>query len=265
MHWTRGVLITAVLALALVACGPSGPSEMELAQEAEWTWLQENKATLDEQRQQLAELREEVAMAAEATGEEGEAEGEVEGEAEQAPTQEDVETLENQLAADIEEFSGRLVAFLNDDPMIEGQPPSERQLAALHMKSEEDIALAQEWIDKGGDYKRAIDIYTTALRFDPDNQALKDALAVAEQDRFMSEERFAEAKKGMSESEVRAVLGQVNLRNVREFPEDKVIAWFYPTAEGGAAAGVYFREDKKGYRVYKLSYEALKPQSAEQG
>ena len=148
--------------------------------------------------------------------------------------------------------------------MIEGEPPSERQLAALHLKSDEDMIAAQEWIDKGGDYRRAIDIYNTALRFDPDNEALKEALATAEELRFMSEERFEEAKKGMTEAEVRAVLGQVNLHNIKDFPERKVRAWFYPTAEGGAAAAVWFKEGNDGFKVYRVNYQEVKPKGEEE-
>ena len=189
----------------------------------------------------------------------GKAEAEGEGEAEPMPTAADVEALENEIALAAEEFGGRLVTFLNNDPMIEGEPPTERQLAALHMKSDEDIALAQEWIDKGGDYKRAIDIYNNALRFDPDNEAVRRRWPIAEDLRYMSEERFKAAKKGMTEAEVRAALGQVNLHNIKPFPDRKVIAWFYPTAEGGAAAAVWFREEKDGNKVYRLNYEEVKP------
>ena len=257
MQWTRSAVFVCLVALAMISCGPSGSSEMELAQEAEWISLQEAKQALDEQRQKLTELRQQVAEAPEeAEGEEG-AEGEVESEP--APTAEDVELLENELAATAEDFGGRLVTFLNNDPMIQGEPPSERQLAALHMKSDEDIALAQEWIDKGGDYKRAIDIYNNALRFDPGNEAVEQALAEAEENRYMSKERFEAAKKGMGEAEVRAALGQVNLHNVKPFPDRKVIAWFYPTADDGSAAAVWFREEKDGNnKVYRLNFEEVK-------
>ena len=219
MRWMHSVVVACLVALVMISCGPKGPSEMELEQAAEWTNLQQAKGALDGQRQKLAELRQSVAEAPEeAADEEG-----AEGEAEPAPTAEDVAALETKIATSAEEFGGRLVTFLNSDPMIEGEPPSERQLAALHMKSDEDIALAQEWIDKGGDYKKAIDIYTNALRFDPDNEAVQQAMAVAEDLRYMSKERFGAAKKGMSEAEVRAVLGQVNLHNIKPFPDRETV------------------------------------------
>ena len=266
MQWTRSAVVACLVVLVMVSCGPSGPSEFELAQEAEWVALQEAKQALDEQRQKLAEMRQQLATAGdetdEAEGEEG-VEGEVD--AEPAPTAEDVEMLSNEIASTADDFGGRLVTFLNNDPMIEGEPPTERQLAALHMKSDEDIALAKEWIEKGGDYKRAINIYNTALRFDPDNEAVKAALAEAEAKRYMSEERFDAAKKGMTEAEVRRALGQVNLHNVKPFPDRKVTAWFYPTADDGSAAAVWFREEKDGTnRVYRLNYTEVKPKDQEE-
>ena len=264
MQWTRSAVVPCLIALVMVACGPKGPSEFELAQEAEWAALQEAKKALDEQRQTLADMRQAVAEAAAAEGEETGDEAE-EAEDVLAPTQADVQALGETIATTAEEFGGRLVKFLNDDPMIEGEPPTERQLAALHMKSEEDIALAKEWIEKGGDYKRAIDIYENALRFDPDNEAVKAALADAEANRFMTAERFEAAKQKMTEAEVRAVLGQVNLHNVKPFPDGKVVAWFYPTGPDGGAAAVWFREDKGVNRVYKLNFEEVKPrQEAEE-
>lgn len=268
MQWTRSAVLVCLVALVMVACGPAGPSELELEQEAEWASLQEVKQALEEQRQKLADLRQQVAEApAEAEGEEAEGEEGVEGEgeAEPMPTADDVAALETEISGKAEDFGGRLVSFLNNDPMIEGEPPTERQLAALHMKSTEDIALAQEWIDKGGDYKRAIDIYNNALRFDPGNEAVEAALALATENRYMSAERFEAAKKGMSEAEVRAALGQVNLHNIKPFPDRKVIAWFYPTADNGAAAAVWFREEKDGSNtVYGLNYEEVKPKDQQQ-
>ncbi len=258
MQWTRSAVVACLVVLVMVSCGPKGPSEFELEQEAEWASLQEAKQALDEQRQKLGEMRQQIAETPEET--EGEEGAEAEAEGEPAPTADDVEQLANEIASATDDFGGRLVTFLNNDPMIEGEPPTERQLAALHLKSDEDIALAQEWIEKGGDYKRAIDIYNNALRFDPGNEAVEQALADAEANRYMSEERFEAAKKGMSEAEVRAALGQVNLHNVKPFPDRQVLAWFYPTADDGSAAAVWFREEKDGSnKVYRLNYTEVKP------
>ncbi len=262
----QGLSVALLFALPFVAACEKGPSPEELEREAEWTWISDAKAQLDAKRQELAALREQLAALAGAEP----AAGGAEGEEVAGPTAEElsaqVEQLQTEVADLSEEFNGRLVGALNADPMIEGEEPTERQQAMLRMKSDEDMLMAAEWIDKGGDYKRAIEIYNTALGLDPDNEKLKQALARAEADRFMSRERFEQAKKGMTEDEVRALLGQANLRNVKQYPDD-VVGWFYPTADDGSAAAVWFKPDKKrDARVaYQLKYEAIKPGGEEAG
>jgi hypothetical protein len=275
MRSTRGGALTGgvlVLLLAVTACGGGGPSEEEQAREAEWAWLNETKQELDAKRGQVSDLRQQIAEQAaiedEAVTEE-EAEGEaMEGEGLEAavPLEQQLAALEEEVEQMTEEFGDRLVAYLNADPMIEGEEPTQRQIELLHMKSDEDIILAQEWIDRGGDYKRAIEIYNTALMFDPDNQKLKQALADAEANRYMSEERFSQVKNDMTEDEVRSLLGQVNLHNVREYPDKEVMAWFYPSGEDGSAAAVWFRADKSGTRrVYQAKFDAVSsPQGDEE-
>ena len=258
-----GSLIGVGIAIGLfvVACG--GSSGQNAQAEAEWTWLTETKQELDGKRAQLADLRQKAmdAQVAEAVAEDMEAE-EVEGEIEEI--EEDfgsqITDFEEEIAGQTDEFTVRLVAFLNSDPMTEGEEPTERQVAALGLKSSEDIILAQEWIEKGGDYKRAIEIYETALMFDSGNSELTQALAQAQADRWMNEERFAVVATGMSEAEVRMHLGQANLHNVREYEDKGVIAWFYPTAEGGSAAAVWFQLDDDGLMtVYQVKFQAVDP------
>ena len=273
MQLTRtGLLVGAALAVLILvaACGGGGSSKEDQAKAEEWAWLTEAKQSLDAKRQELADLMaqaeaeaaevaeevaEEVPEEAEEVAEEmGEAVAEVDLGARIMELEQEIETL-------TEEFSNRLVAFLNADPMIEGEEPTERQINALRMKSSEDIILAREWIVKGGDYKRAIEIINTALMFDGDNPELQAALAEFETNRFMTEERFAAAEKGMSEADIRRVLGQANLHNVREYPDKDVVAWFYPTAEDGSAAAVWFQPDKKTgeLEVYQIKFEAIDP------
>jgi hypothetical protein len=254
-------VLLAVVAL-LPACGPSGP-KVDPEVEAAWTWLTENKEALDTMRAELDEVRAMLRAPEPEEGEEGETE---EGEGGEAmSTKEELGAKARELDQKItdlaDEFGGKLAAFLNDprNQMIEGEPLTERQQAAVRMKSSEDIELAAEYIEKGGDYRRAIDILTMASSLDPENVDVQAALADAEANRFMSEERFATAEKGMTQDEIRNVLGQVNLRNIREYPERNVTAWFYATAEGGAAAAVWFRENKNSgeLEVYQLKYDAV--------
>lgn len=258
MHSDRNLIVVCCLAVLVlvVACGPKG-AKVDPAIEAEWAWLTESKEKLDGLRGELAGVQEAMrAPVPEGAEEEG---------AEAGPSVDELaakaKTLENQIADMADEFGARLVGFLNDpsNQMIEGEPLTERQQAAIAMKSSEDIALASEYISKGGDYRRAIDILTTTLQLDPDNADVKAALDSATENRYMSEERFAQVKKGMTQDKVRELLGQVNLRNIREYPDRNVVAWFYATAEGGDAAAVWFREDKKSgdQVVYQIKYEAV--------
>lgn len=265
-----GRLFCAAMAVLLIttACG-GGSSKEDQANAEEWAWLTEAKQNLDNKRQELADLRAEAMAAMEMEAEEEDVEAEepeaeegAEPEAEEIDYEAQIAALEGEIEGLSEEFGNRLVGYLNADPMIEGEEPTEQQMNALRMKSSEDIILAQEWIEKGGDYKRALDILNTALMFDPDNPDLQAAIAKAETERFMSPERFALAEAGMTEDQVRAVLGQANLLNVREYPDKDVVAWFYPTSEDGSAAAVWFQPEKDTgeLKAYQVKYEAINPE-----
>lgn len=222
------------------AAGPKGDPQ-------EWAWLQETQPTLMAQRAELRDLAERQRLAA--------------TEEEKAQLAEEITTKEAALGTAAEEFVGRLVGYINSLEILQGEPLSPEQLAAIQMKTAEDMELAREWIEKGGDYVKAIDIYNSALINDPDNEALKAALAEAEDLRFMKPERFAEVKKGMTEEEVRAALGPVNIRNVRIDEEKGVTTWLYKTEDGGAA-GVFFKANRAGepLKVYDSKFDFFKPQ-----
>lgn len=261
----RGFLVCAILAvLALsVACGGGGAAKEDQARSEEWAWLTETQQTLIAKRQELAGLKDQLEATVVEEVVEGDTVAEIVDNTEDLAAQ--IERLEGEVESLTEEFGNRLVAFINADPMIEGEAPTEQQVQALRMKSGEDIILAQEWIDRGGDYKRAIEIISTALLYDTDNADLKAALAAAEADRYMTEERWAAAKKGMTENDIRKALGQVNLHNIREYPDKDVVAWFYPVAEDGSAAAVWFQPNKKSgvLEVYQIKFEAIRPDQAE--
>ena len=270
MQRTRtGLLVGAALAVVVLvaACGGGGAAKEEQAKLEEWAWLTETKQTLDSKRLELANLVAQAEMEASEVAEEVAEEGaeEVAEEVGEAVAEIDLGTQIEQLGAEVEaltdDFSNRLVAYINSDPMIEGEEPTESQVNALRMKSSEDIVLAQEWIVRGGDYKRAIEIVNTAMMLDEGNPELEAALADFETNRFMSEEKFAAAEKGMGVADIRRVLGQANLHNVREYPDKDVVAWFYPTAEDGKAAAVWFQPDKETgvLEVYQIKFKAIDP------
>jgi hypothetical protein len=224
-----------LLSAGIGGCGPAveerQTARQSPAREAEWLWLQQAKRALDEQRAQLA------------------------GEAARDP---ELARRSEALAA---ELNRRLVELINADPPIQGQPLSRQQQAAIRMKSDEDIRLAQQFIAQGGDYQRAIDIYNEALAVDPGNPRLREELAKARARRYMTRRLFTGVREGMDQPAVRRLLGQPNLHNVREYPDLEVVGWFYPKDESGAAAAVWFHDDGGRYTVYLFDFDALQPRS----
>jgi len=231
-----GLLPVAAALVLLAGCGgggggtaPPGPSSRRGAAsgaadaaDAEWAWLQQAKKDLDAARQQDQQ-----------------------------------KTTAEKTAALGEELDRRLVDFINSSPLPEGEKPSGRLLAALRMKSDEDIRLARRFIEQAGDYRRAIEIYEAALAVDPDNPQLEQELASARAHRYMTVERFLNVKKGMTQDEVRSLLGQPNLRDIRDFPERGVTAWFYTKDADGKAAAVWFAKEKGVPTVYMADFDAI--------
>jgi tetratricopeptide (TPR) repeat protein len=231
-------MVMAAVALAL-ACGQGasdGSAKLDPAsRQAEWAALEAQKRQLDAKREELASLRQQASAGTDVTASLG-------------STNDQVTQLSDDLGA-------RLAAYINADPLVVGEPIKPEQQAAIRMKSSEDMAIAREFIELGGDYRRALDIYNQALSIDPDNPALKAAVADAEAKRFMNAERFAAIRKGMTEADVIAALGRPLGRNIRDYPEKKVSAWFYPKNDAGEAAGVFFNDKKT---VYSTDFDAVK-------
>lgn len=280
------MLTLGLLVLGVFACTSAEEAASE-AQQAEWTALQEMKTQLDAKRGELAELRQqlevlEVPEEASADDEPEETEpaeteaGEPEpeqpeqdaGEETEGPTPEElrqqIAQLEQEIADQSEEFMSRLVEHINSLGIVKGEPLTPDQEAAIHMKTEEDMYLAEEWIEKGGDYKRAISIYESALALDPENAELQEALEEAREMRFMTEERFSGVEEGMTQEEVREVLGPVNLRNIQEYPEREAVAWFYPKEGTSKPAAVWFQKNEETgiYEVYQADFDV---QAGEEG
>lgn len=228
------------LAAALLAgCQPSEEqvqAAKAAARQAELAAIETAKKALDSQRAALAELAAGVAAGT-------------------VPA-EQFEAADKALSEATDAFGSQLAAFINADPPVVGEPPRPDQLAAIRLNSAEGMLVAREYIDKGGDYRRAIDIYRQLLSADPDNADLQAALADAEAKRFMTAERLQLATKGMTEADVVGALGRPLARNIKEYSDGKVLAWFYPTDDSGNAAGVFFNEERK---VYEVKLEAVKP------
>jgi outer membrane protein assembly factor BamE (lipoprotein component of BamABCDE complex) len=253
--WLWGLLL-GVLAL-LPGCG-SPPEERQDARQtevtvAQWDWLQQTKQRLDEQRERLAQL-EGARLGAETEP----------GKPLAEPPAEEILRLRKEVDDLGEDFNRRLVEYVNAHASAASgaETPGERQLAAIRMKSDEDILLAREYIEEAGDYRRAIEIYETALAADPDNPRLRTELETAKARRYVTRERFALVREGMPQDEVRRLLGPPNLQDVREYPERGVTAWFYPKDASGAAAAVWFRKGDSTAEAYQLDFDAIQPPAA---
>lgn len=225
-------LLAAVPAVFAGCPGHSGGGTPKpTAADADWAWLDKAKKSLDAERAQLSQVTP----------------------ADSAARQK----RERDLAAHAAELDRRLVDFINSRPPVEGEKLAGHLLAAVRMKSDEDILLAHQYIEQGGDYRRAIEIYETALAVDPDNPRLRQELEDALARRYMTGGRFAQVKKGMTEDQVRALLGQPNARDVRDFPARGVAAWFYPKNADGQAAAVWFAKEKGIPTVYMADFNAV--------
>jgi tetratricopeptide (TPR) repeat protein len=256
-----GLALLASILVVSLGCGNADDERAAAdaaAQEEAWSELQAQKAELDALRQELTDLR---TAAAQPAADADAADAPAAGEAAAQPAAEDgqarVPQLESELQQESEELYQALVGFINAAGLVEGEEPSPQVREAIRMKSAEDMLVAEEYIDKGGNYRQAIDIYKSALSVDPENAELQQALAAAEANRYMSEERFAAATKGMTKEQVREVLGIPYHANVRTFPDDNVEAWFYPVNAAGSAAAVWFRQSGGEMKAYEVNFEEV--------
>ncbi len=224
------------------SCSPSaeGPEPSRLVAESDWRRIEKERGDLLDRRKRLAA-------------------GVI-----QAPEAPATAALKREVERGADDLSRRLVAFLNDDPPREKEALSARQAQAIRWKSEEDVYLARGYVERAGDFRRAIDILEAALALDPGYAELRAELVRTRAARFVAPERFAKVKNGMSSDEVRAVLGAPNPHNVREYlergPGRGVIGWFYPKDERGAAAGVWFTKERGAPSVYRTDFSAIQPE-----
>jgi hypothetical protein len=249
----RAAVLSLVVLLPLVgACGGGDqPPSLSAEQQREWQLLQQARADLEQRRSELAGWRRELAVEQESSS--------AASERSHAELAARAARAEDEIAARSDAFGRRLVDFIGALEVPTGERAPRERAAAIRMKSDEDVDIAGEWIERGGDYRRAIEIYELQRRLDPGYDRLEAALADAREMRFVTEERFARVGKGMTRGDVRAALGPVNLRMIRSYPERGVEAWLYPKAGGGTAA-VFFRRDgtRRALVVYATSFD-LRP------
>jgi len=248
--WLVGA--AALVLCFVVACG-SSESEEGTSQAEGWLVVQEQHAALMALRDEAAAIRAEIDA-----GVEGDEDTGLSPEEALLQVERRLAAKDKEIADSADEFSGGLVEFINEHAGYEGDELNEIQAAAIILKSAEDIELAREYVAKGGDYSRALDILGNTVLADPDNLELLQEVERLKSLRYMDEDRFGQVMIGMSEGEVRVLLGHVFHRNVREYEEQDTLAWFYPKEEGAAAA-VFFRESGDQFKVYNMDFEAVKP------
>ncbi len=255
------ILALSSLVMALLHCGKP---EIKESQIADWTAVKETlakeKETLDQKREELGKLLADIKNASQ----------EEAGEA--LPNVDELKAKAKELGKEIEDmavsFREKVAEELYDievavakirEKNAEVKLP-EPHLEITRMMSDEDILVAGEFIKKHGDYFEALRILKSSLELDPENQKLKDALAKAEVDQWMTEERLAQVENGMTMDQVAELIGKVYHRFVQEFPEKNVLAWFYRREDGGTA-GVYFQMKDGEHQVYQVDYNAKEPES----
>jgi hypothetical protein len=222
--------------LALAALAPLGCPGGGAARDArEWRWLVATKRALDGERDRLA------ALPPAAAGAEAERQG-------------------RETARQVAGYQQRLQRFLESHGPEAGQPMSAEERAALHMRSDEEVRAARDFIARAGDYRQAIEICRSALALDPGYPPLERLLAAAEADRYVTAERFAKVKPGMAPAAVRLLLGPPNLHDVRDDPRRGLVGWFYPKDETGAAAAVWFKRIANAPGpVFQADFDAVDP------
>ncbi len=236
---------------ALAACGPSEEERVSAARADAWAELEEDQAALKAKREELSALR--ARAAAPAEGEDAEA------------LAAEVEALDGQAGDDADAFNQKLVNYINEAEWELGGEMTPEQRDAFGMMSAEAMYTAEEYVVKGGDYRRAVDIIERAMANDPENPALQERLAQYQADRYVGAERLDQVKNGMTEAEVEGILGKVYNHNQRSFPDGR-FAWFYPKDPeehgDGAAAGVYFNQARE---VFRKQWEAVEGRKEEDG
>lgn len=235
--WILGL----ILSVFLVAC--SGGTEeqggdLTVFSEA----LNSAKVALEVKRAELADVDSQIDAAGEDVTEEAMAEMVAQR-----------ETLAEEATALADDVNAKATELINQAGLVEGEEPQGVVREAILTKQQEDMLLAREYINKGGDYARAIKILEQTSTLPVDNPQLAAALEEARDNQYMDQERFAQVRNGMSGEEVKEILGTVNPRNRKEYPERNVEAWFYRKEEG--IAGVYFEVDGDELRVYRTEFD----------
>jgi len=152
-----------------------------------------------------------------------------------------VKLAEAQFEAAYSADQSALAEFLNE--ALNARPKSDSTLQALRLYADSALRNARDFVDHSGDYRRAIELLETARSYyeavaagPPEDLAA--ALASAQSYRFVTKPRFDQLKKGMTTSEVKALVGVPFYANIRhtEVGGKTVTTWLYGREDGEVAA-----------------------------
>lgn len=255
----RSVLIPCAILVAgaLLATGCSrGPSEEEqkLADlQTQMTTIEQAYAGLEQTRADLVAARSELAEleAIDPKRRDDDQKARVEA------LQQTVGQLDGERENSFEAVQSQLADFLNT--ALNNVPDAEVTRKALEIYAAESIIVAQDMVEKAGDYKKAINHLTTAEGYYaatsfPPYPPLIEMIDRFQEWRFINRERFDAVQKNMTVDEVRATAGVPYYGNIREDDQRGVEMWLYPKREGGAA-GIYFKQ--KTGKVYDTKFDAI--------
>lgn len=248
-------LLALALPLAFGACsGEDEKAAAEAERESRLAEIEEQKQALDTARNELVTTAERLRQAESGALPAGE-------EVDAAGLRAEIERTDAEITTAAENLNAALTNFINEVAQQVSIGPGEQlpevMQRAIALKAEEDMTLAREFITEGGDYVRALDMYGAILAYDPENQRVRDAIAEAQAMRYMDRERFSQVRNGMTPAEVEQLLGTVNLRNRRDYPDQGIMAWYFPKSAARDAAGVWFRQRGNRWEVYRIEFDAV--------
>ena len=130
---------------------------------------------------------------------------------------------------------------------------------AVPILAREKVMIGDQYMNLLSRYDSAIESYRAALEIDPSNEEARQRIAAAEGRRYVAMGTFAGVKAGMSDEEVRGMLGLPREDWIKQVVQNGRVysVWIYPKADGGASA-IYFDNGI----VYHTNWNAAAPATA---
>ena len=127
---------------------------------------------------------------------------------------------------------------------------------AAQVLAREKVIMGDHYFGVLSRYDRALQEYRTALTIDPQNEDIKQRIAMAESRRFVLMSTFAGVKNGMKEDDVRRLVGLPREDWIKQVVQNNRVysVWIYPKEDGGASA-IYFDNGV----VYHTNWNAAAP------